>query len=289
MISIILSILSACNFAVANTISSKTGTLFPPYINLYYRYIITVTCFLLAFLVSLIWSPIISFDISALSYVFGIGIFAFLGLLSYFKSFATAPVGLSITVVNTSIIFTVITNYVVNKQTINIVQIASIIISLLGIYFITKKDENNSKKLSGLWFALLTSFLWGVAFTFYRSSIPAGGVFAVGFFIDLIGLTVLGVLLQLTRKRLPPLAAIFESNNTFFLYSIIALASTIGVYSRIFAQTLGNISIIEAIITCITPIFGLIISRIWLNEKLSISQYFGVFITLLGVLGVILG
>lgn len=285
---IFLSFISAIGFAITNVTIGQTGSKFPTLTNLFYRNIVTSAVFGATFLVSLLFYPVQSFDTQGLWAATGIGLFGFLGLLAIFKALSTAPIGLCVVISNTSVIYTILTNYIIFNQPISLLQIIGVVISLCGIVLITKIEKNTNKPLKGLWFAVLNSIIWGITFTFYKYGTSAGGAFTLSFIIDTIGLLLIIYLFWAKRISLPSLKPVVTNISVIWLYLIIAMGAVVGVITRIFAQTMGSISVTESIITAISPIITLIIARIWLKEKLVFIQYIGALVVLIGVICVIL-
>jgi drug/metabolite transporter (DMT)-like permease len=288
-LAVILASVSALSFAIANTFSGKINENGNVLHNLYNRGLITVGIFFVFFLVSLTFSPIKSFDFSGLLYAIGIGVFAFCGLLAFFKSLATAPVGLTIIISNTSIIYTILTSYLLFGTGLSSIQFFGIILALFGVYLIYSTKKHTKISLSGLKYAFLNSIIWGITFTFYRFGLSVGSPYALSFLVELFGFIFILLIFWKKRQPIPNISQITTKKHVFTLFIIIGIASAIGVNSRVIGQSLGNIPLVESIITALTPVFALVIARIWLKEKLMFQQFVGVIAILIGTLTIIMG
>jgi drug/metabolite transporter (DMT)-like permease len=123
---------------------------------------------------------------------------------------------------------------------------------------------------------LLIAALWGGSFLFMRIAAPVlGPIWLIEIRLLLAGLSLLPLLIKLNllgelRRYWKPLFVVGCLNSAipFSLYAFASLYLPAG---------------FTAILNATTPLFGIIIALIWLNEKLTIQRFVGLILGFLGV------
>ena len=131
-------------------------------------------------------------------------------------------------------------------------------------------------KFSNLLELLLLAAVWGASFLFMRIAAPVlGPVLLIELRVVLAGLTLLLVatrfnLISEIRKNLIPLLVIGCINTAipFLLFAFAALYLPAG---------------FSSLLNAMTPLFGTLITGLWLREKLTLSQFIGLIVGFAGV------
>jgi drug/metabolite transporter (DMT)-like permease len=131
-------------------------------------------------------------------------------------------------------------------------------------------------KISELLELLLLAGVWGASFLFMRIAAPVlGPVLLIELRLLLAGLTLLLIATRLNlvgeiRKNLIPLLVIGCLNSAipFLLFAFAALYLPSG---------------FSSVINATTPLFGILISGLWLREKLTWGQFVGLIVGFAGV------
>jgi drug/metabolite transporter (DMT)-like permease len=124
---------------------------------------------------------------------------------------------------------------------------------------------------------LLIAALWGGSFLFMRIAAPVfGPIWLIEIRVLLAGLSLLPILIKLNligelRRHWKPLFVVGCLNSAipFSLYAFASLYLPTG---------------FTAILNATTPLFGILIALIWLNEKLTTQRLVGLILGFLGVL-----
>jgi drug/metabolite transporter (DMT)-like permease len=131
-------------------------------------------------------------------------------------------------------------------------------------------------KFSDLLELLLLAAVWGASFLFTRIAAPVlGPVLLIELRVLLAGLTLLLLatrfnLMSEIRKNLIPLLVIGCMNTAipFLLFAFAALYLPAG---------------FSSLLNAMTPLFGTLITGLWLREKLTLSQFLGLIVGFAGV------
>jgi drug/metabolite transporter (DMT)-like permease len=131
-------------------------------------------------------------------------------------------------------------------------------------------------KFSNLLELLLLAAVWGASFLFTRIAAPVlGPVLLIELRVVLAGITLLLVathfnLISEIRKNLIPLLVIGCINTAipYLLFAFAALYLPAG---------------FSSLLNAMTPLFGTLITGLWLREKLTLSQFIGLIVGFAGV------
>jgi drug/metabolite transporter (DMT)-like permease len=131
-------------------------------------------------------------------------------------------------------------------------------------------------KFSNLLELLLLAAVWGASFLFVKIAAPAlGPVLLIELRVLLAGVTLLFVatrfnLIGEIRKNLIPLLVIGCINTAipYLLFAFAALYLPAG---------------FSSLLNAMTPLFGTLITGLWLREKLTLSQFMGLIVGFAGV------
>jgi drug/metabolite transporter (DMT)-like permease len=137
-------------------------------------------------------------------------------------------------------------------------------------------------KPSTIGMMLLLAVIWGVSFLLIRLAAPVLGPFLLVTLRMLIAGGALLIYLRVTRQALPPLRTFWR---TYLVLG--ALNSALPLLLEAAAVVRLNASL-TAILLTTAPLFTALIAAIWLHERLTLSQFGGLLVGLLGV-GILLG
>lgn len=167
------------------------------------------------------------------------------------------------------------------KESLGMVQIIAIVIIIFGIVLSSLSLKGLGKKSienKGTALAILVMLMWGVYFTFVRIPTDEIGWFWTSYISSGTG-TVISIVLAIVMKQKVKKIPTRQYFNLFASSSLIATAST----SYNFALTQGLTAIVAPIATAYPTLFVLL-SRIFLKDKLSRQQYLGIGFGLLGII-----
>ena len=230
------------------------------------------------------------FDFISILKYFPVAMIYNISMWSYYKAMSIMKISIVSPIVNSSCLFTVLLCIFVLNQTITGLQAFAITIIILGIILLSlKKDEDSidSKKhyklnifVIGLlcalgYFALdgiaafLDDYILDTAFADKEAELLIS--FSIIYFV--IGLISL-LIMKIRNKKLT-----FEIDKYKLAGSVL---ETLGQYTYIYAYANGNASVASPLIASYS-IVTLILSRLWLKEKLKKYQYACIIFILIGI------
>jgi len=246
-----------------------------------------LVCILLITLNDL-WKDLIYINHSTL----GILIFAYVldlaGTLLYIFSIRRTPLGIVYVLIHATQVMTItIIDTYINNLSFGIFFLLGIILILSGIStinFQTFKRINESKfNLIGMSTSIFGGFIWGnTAFIVDRSLLKTGILSAV-FIKCCVILIIQGSVIFNKRYDLVKTLNLRELKFLSLSGACITFAYLLWVTSLKY-----NSGTLTSVLVTSSPIFVLILSYIFLKEKLSIYQISGIFICLTGIVAIVL-
>ena len=227
----------------------------------------------------------VNFDLVSIIQNILLASFLFIGLVSLFKGLEAGPVGIVGSIIGSTGIISALLASFVYGESLTPVRILGIVLGIFCL-FLVSVDFNNIKSLfsktNGIKYGLVTFFVFGIGFTFNRPLIITLGPVFFSAIVEITNSVLAIIYLYFTNKN------IFEHNGKielkapaiiykkYFKYLLIS-ASLIVVagISQNFALTFGGVSIIEPIIRSTVAFSTIIMSIIFLKEKLRLLEIVG--------------
>jgi bacterial/archaeal transporter family protein len=206
-----------------------------------------------------------------------LSVIGYFALASYYKGFSVGNIGVISTVSNSSIVLTILLSVIFLHEKLNLGQIFSIALIILGVIFISMKSFSNGFKdlTKGLKYALITWILWGIMFAFMKIPALVLGPIFTSLLIELGVFGMAGIWNK--PKRFFPKK---EDVPIFLLISTLAVFSVLCHYIGI---TVSSVSIVTPLTfagAIVTTMYG----RVIYKEKLSYHQYAAVLLVVMGII-----
>lgn len=280
LLGIIFGIISMLGFGLGNAISQipvkKLGTkktIF--YKNLFISIILLIIVF--SFIKN------INFSLKYILIAIGIGFLEYIPLLTFYQSLKLGKVGIVSPIASSSVIFTVIFSLIFFKESLTNIQFFSIFLIIFGLITISInfRDFKNSGLFdlsSGVIFALITSFLWGLVYFLTKIPVMIIGPILTSFITEFIIFLSSSLNIKLSKQNF----SLKEKNMIKYLI-IIALFTAAGTLFFNLGISVSNVSIVAAL-TFSNPLISTIYGKIVYKEKLRFSQYLGGLIIVVGII-----
>lgn len=226
-------------------------------------------------------------DWSFFVFAFVLGGIHVIGLLSYFRGLEVGNAALVGAIAGSFSIGIVLLSVLLFHERLNTIQMVGVISCFIGLFFASFPLQNMKQlvqgKIShepGLVFAFITFVAWSVYFTVVR--IP---VERIGWFWSLYPTTFYFVpLLLIPGIRKKVLRAEYRS-TTLFLLLALTVFGRVGDFAYNLSLTRGLSSLLGAIAGS-SPVVFVLLSFIFLRDRLTTQQKIGVFFTLLGIVSI---
>lgn len=234
-----------------------------------------VSLFILIGLIYSIGAGIVTQDNFSPYYIllaFLISFIGYIGFWAFYKAMSKSDVGIVSPIANSSIIFTVLFSILFFGDTLTMEQTTAIGLIILGILLISIDFKNIRKSQlfsmkSGLPYALISCFTWGLVFALFK--IPVNVIGPI-----LNALIVETVILVSSASKMKIRKETFALKDKKILKHIVPVAffGAVGTLAYNIGITLADVSIVAAI-TFSNPLIATIYGRIVYKEKLKLVQY----------------
>lgn len=204
---------------------------------------------------------------------------SFLGLTFYNLSIKYSTVSQSITVTSISAVFGVLTSILMYNEAVRWELWVSLLFIVVGLFFLEKKKPIIEWS-KGVFYALLAAFFWGTTFALFRVPVKAIGGTNFSFVLESTVLICAIVFLIIQKKNRNNHAPTIRTYLTIFSIGVLGF---IGVLFYNKAVTLIDVSILS-LMGAFTPILSIVMSHIILKERFQLIQYFGMVVTTIAVL-----
>jgi drug/metabolite transporter (DMT)-like permease len=279
MLSLILIILGHTAYGTTNTLwknpRKELGTLPLIIFRSSCCFVVFLFCYFLFDAFQII--PSKSFDKYDVLKTVGICAINYFGLFFYLKSLKHAQVSSSIGFSKMGLIIGVAIGYFVYKESISVYKIGLCVLLFISISLIEKAIKSEKEKISnGLIYTTLSRVFWSTAFLF----VP---------FIEKLGAVLFCAVLEFTVFAMSVLLFIISKQKIHFRKPtskvqkemiLLVLLGIVGTFSLNFAIIKTNI-IVFAFLGLIEPVVGLLISRIYHQERINKLQFIGIGLGLL--------
>ncbi|MGM5484894.1 MAG: EamA family transporter [Nanobdellota archaeon] len=219
-----------------------------------------------------------SFSWGYVLFTLSISLLGYIALASFYRGMKTGKVGVVSPIANSSFVFTVLFSVIFFKENLGINQVISIIgivigVILLSVNFRELKESDFLKTSSGVPFALLTCFLWGLLFFLFKIPVnvigPALTAFVLEFGVMVFSGLHSGFSVKVDRKN-------------FKYLMIMALLGTVAILSFNIGITMEDVSIVAAV-TSSSPLVTAIYGNLVYKEKMTGKEIIAVLLIITGL------
>lgn len=206
------------------------------------------------------------------------------GLYFFNKSLEVGKIGVTNSVVSFRIIIINLLGVFVFQNKLNLSQIISIGIILVGVILnsIDLKDFRKSSILnirSGVAYALLAAFSWGLSLPFFGTFSNKLGLEFFTFNIEIMNL----IFSLLVAFSIGSISKASKGISKYWLgITIISIFAVIASLGLNFSYATGEVAVVGTVMGSV-PLVTTIIGAIFFKERLKSKQYFALFFTILGM------
>jgi uncharacterized membrane protein len=269
---IIYALIGMLGLGLSNSFAKKPANLIGSRKTAFYSRIISFSILLIA---SIFLIKNYSFNLNDFLIAFLICLFGYLPLLFFYLALKNGRVGIVTPISGTSIIVASFLSILFYNETLSSIKMISILIIVLGIFFLTYNPEGKESKQSII-FALLAALFWGIlSFLMKIPTVALGGLLSA---LMLEGGVLIGSLVH-QKFKIKKLENNIKKNILF-----IGLFVSLGSLFAMKAISIEEVSIVAPIIGAY-PIVTVLHSQFILNEKLNLKEIFFILIIILGIVG----
>lgn len=244
------------------------------------------TSFFLFIILLFFWQTV-NFNLGYALLTFAIALAGYLALLSAYQSLKIGRIGVVSPITSSSLAVTILFSVLFFGEILTIPQIASITAISLGIILLSI-DFSDFKKSgllnlsSGVPFALLACFIWGIVYSLYRIPIIAIGPIFTAFLIEFSNFCGAGAanLITKTKFALPDKKTFFW----IFLIGCLAAASTL-FYNLAVRTSQGDTSLVAAIVFS-NPIISVLYGKFVYKEIINPKQWLSLALIIAGIVSI---
>lgn len=276
---ILFGLISMVGFGLSNAISKAPVQAIGPIKTIYIR---NMMIGILMLIVLVFWLPQVDFSLAYILISFGIAVFGYFPLVTFYKAIKVGKVGIVSPIAGSSIIFTVLLSLIFFGESMTLTKTLSLTLITAGIILISinlknVKTSDFLKFSSGIPYALITCIGWGIVFFLLKIPVDILGPILTSFVLEL-GTLIMSVLhLRKQREsfhlpkgkilRLILYVAVFGAAGTLFLNLGISRAEV------------SIVAPLAAASPLIATIYG-----IWVyKERLRIHQYAAIVLMIVGI------
>lgn len=276
---ILFGLISMLGYGLANAISKIPAQNIGIRKTIFFR---NVFVSMILLIISLFYLKEINFSLKYILIAFAISFLGYVPLISFYKALKSGKVGIVAPIANSSAIYIILFSIVFFKETLTQSQLFSILLVLFGTILISINfnDFKNSylfQASSGIPFALIASFLWGLVYFLFKIPVNVLGPILTSFIIE-FGIAILcGMHLKLSKSdfKIPD-----KKNLTYIFFIAVFIAAGTLFYNL--GISTYEVSIVAALAFA-SPLVTVIYSKFAYKEKLSLLQYLAVLLILAGV------
>ncbi|MCK9352061.1 MAG: DMT family transporter [Candidatus Pacebacteria bacterium] len=280
MLGIIFGLISMICFGLSNAISQGPSQKIGSIRSTYWRGLFMV----------LLLFPVFLFNVNSAVFLaeyiliaLGIAVVGYFPLLSFFKALDLGKIGVVSPIANSSIIITVLFSIFFYGEKPSMMRLISIGIILLGIILITidLKDIRNSrlfKKETGIFFAFVSMFLWGIVSALYKIPVTVIGPVLTSLVVE-VGILACSTVSMLRKKKS------FDLPDRSILTQVflIAVFGSIAILSYNFGIERYNINLVASLVSA-SPLVATLYGKYVYNEEVTFIQWIAIFVIIAGII-----
>ena len=280
-IAIILSIISAIGFGVADMWSAVPARRLPARQIVFYELLMLFCIYWIITLLITKDVPVLDLKQLAVTAFTGIGLA--LAVAALYKSLALGKVGIVSPIFNSDSLIAVVLGFIVFGETLDTLDYVSMAIVLAGIFLLSanlRAWRNLSSHEPGVTWALLSMFSFGAALAGYKYLSADLTPFQV---ITVVNAAALIVLVFTTRN----IQSYFNLkqagyNNLLHIFGI-SVTILVAMFSLVSALSIDSLSVV-AVITGSSPLVSVLLAWLLFKERLTLVQYLGAITVVIGIM-----
>ncbi len=253
----------------------------------------SVAFFIDTLLALIIWIPIALFIGINLSYFKEVLIYAILSaVLSealYFYALSKGQLSLTAILIGSYPIYTVLFSYFVNREVLSVIQGVFVVVTIFGTmvsYLPSKLNKDELKKSGAIFWPLLAAIAIGLSDTISKRIINKTNDLTFLFVLALVQIPIAFIYMRMEKQNISNelgkiKAKIYDYKNAIAgsLFNVIGT----GLLWIAFSKTLASIA---SPITSTSGALVIIISLLFLEEKISLRQIVGILFAFVGIIGI---
>jgi bacterial/archaeal transporter family protein len=269
---IIYALLAMLGLGLSNSFAKKPASLIGSEKTAFYSRIIS---FSILFVASIFLIKNFSFTLNDFLLACLISLYGYIPLLFFYLALNKGRAGIVTPISGTSIIVASFLSILFYNESFSSIKIISILIIVIGIFFLTFNSKGNEPKESII-FALFAALFWGIlSFLMKIPAVALGGLISA---MMLEGGVLIGSLVH-QKFKIKKLEINIRKNILF-----IGLFVSLGSLFAMKAISIQEVSIVAPIIGAY-PIITVIHSHFFLKEKLNLKEWIMILIIIIGIIG----
>ncbi len=281
VISIFFGIVSMFGFGLSNAISQVPSKKIGGKRTVFFRNFFII----ILFLMFLPFFSEINFSVKHIIITLGISLIGYIALVSFYTALSKGKVGLVSPVANSAVIFTVIFSTIFFHESLISIQWISIALIVIGIILTSLdfRDIRNSNLLkisSGIPYALITCFLWGLVFFLFKIPVTVLGPILTSLISESGVMIFSGIDLKISKIyfKIPDKKTLQSVFLVAFFAAIGLLFFNLGIN-----QEYSSVSVVAAI-SFANPLVATLYGKIIYKEKLNVQQWIAILLILTGII-----
>ena len=277
---LLAAILGNLCFAISNVYWIRAGVRTNAATVLVHRTIITCGVFVLATVVfqhQAIYLPDIFHGLNwcfqHLEYCIGWSLFCACGLICFVHAlrFQSTSATIPLSAVN---VFGLATAILVWKETFLPAYSISILLGLLGVFFLAKPESSSAWKLNtGFYWALAASMFWGIGYAMLLPAFRNAGLLPVAALLE-SAVLILAFSYRFVQKQPQPASTTSAASQPICPYFILAGCVLMG--SALLYWSIAHVQIIVLnLISSCNTLFAFLLGWIWLRERTTAKDWIG--------------
>ena len=252
-----------------------------------FRFWIASPCLVILTLMSVKISDLLTTPLIPLLLIFLATVINTAGILLFTTAIMKGRVGITYTTSTSMMIFfSLLWGILLKIDTISLWAIIGSIFILTGVYLVNRTDNSNQPKIDKeiIFLPIIAALLWSIGLIitdFSLKEIEPIVTATIRALIPAIGFT---IWILITNKEISISNLTLKDKSFMGASSLLGLGSSL---SFIFALSLTRPSI-TVILNSVSPIFAVLLSFIFLKEKLTLYQVIGVLISISGTIVVVI-
>lgn len=278
--SIIFGIIAMFGYGLSNAISQVPSKAIGSRRTIFFRN--TFVSILLLFIL-LFFLKGANFNIKYILIAFGISLIGYIPLVTFYEALKVGKVGIISPIANSSVIFTIIFSTIFFNEFLSSIQIISIILIIAGIIltalnFKDIKDSHLFKISSGIPYALITCFLWGVVFFLFKIPVMILGPILTSFIIEFGVFIFNGINLGISKISF----SIPDKKILLYIFFVAFFGALGTLFFNLGIKT-SYVSIVAAL-SFANPLVAMLYGKFIYKEKLNPQQWVSIALILMGII-----
>jgi len=276
---VLFGLLAMFGYGLSNALAKIPSQAIGSKKTILYRNIFVSAILLVALLVFLKESV---FNLNYILITLAISLIGYIPVVSFYKALSLGKLGVISPIANSSVLFTVLFSFLFFKEKLSLIQLLAILVITAGIVFssLNFKEFKSSRLFkisSGVPFALISCFLWGLVFTLFKIPVNVLGPVLTSFVLEfgMIFYSTFHLKLYRVSFKAPP------KRIMAYLFGV-ALFAAMGTLCFNLGITKAQVSLVAAF-TFANPLVAVLYGKLVYKEKLKKQQWLAIGLILAGI------